>query len=149
MAGGSRRLVVTELYRMAGQGRLTVAEDGTVTVHDGAHPTGAADGVEKALIKAAGISRSERVGKWWSGPPRAARCRHSVMPAGGGSADPPPYGAGSTVRGACRGGRRSSLRRRRYGNSPPVLRPPVGRCGLPTSVAVIAMLVRPPWDRVP
>ncbi|MEV4340841.1 TIGR04222 domain-containing membrane protein [Streptomyces sp. NPDC049590] len=63
LAGGPRRLAVTVLYRMAGQGRLTVAEDGTATVHDGVHPTGAAAGIEKALIEAAGISRSERVGK--------------------------------------------------------------------------------------
>ncbi|MFF9003962.1 TIGR04222 domain-containing membrane protein [Streptomyces achromogenes] len=63
LAGGPRRTVATVLYRMVGQGRLAVAEDGTVTVPDGAYAAGAAAGVERALIEAAGISRSERVGK--------------------------------------------------------------------------------------
>ncbi|MEU3527857.1 hypothetical protein AB0E62_28985 [Streptomyces sp. NPDC038707] len=49
--------------RPQGQGRLAEAEDGTVIVPDGACAAGPAAGVEQALIEAAGISRSERVGK--------------------------------------------------------------------------------------
>lgn len=63
LAGGPRRTVATVLFRMVGQGRLAVAEDGTVTVPEGSYAAGAATGVERALIEAAGISRSERVGK--------------------------------------------------------------------------------------
>ncbi|GAA2729928.1 TIGR04222 domain-containing membrane protein [Streptomyces nogalater] len=63
LAGGPRRTAVTVLFRMVRQGRLTVTEDGTVTVPDGACATGPAAAVEKALVEAAGIPRSERVGK--------------------------------------------------------------------------------------
>ncbi|WP_086697240.1 TIGR04222 domain-containing membrane protein [Streptomyces tricolor] len=63
LAGGPRRAVVTVLFRMAGQGRLSVAEDGTVTVRDGGYAPDAAAGIEKALVVAAGVSRSERAGK--------------------------------------------------------------------------------------
>ncbi|KOV76254.1 MULTISPECIES: TIGR04222 domain-containing membrane protein [unclassified Streptomyces] len=63
LAGGPRRVAATTVFRMTGQGRLSVAEDGTATVHDDAHAADATAGVEKALIEAAGISRSERVGK--------------------------------------------------------------------------------------
>ncbi|MER7222085.1 TIGR04222 domain-containing membrane protein [Streptomyces rubradiris] len=59
LAGGPRRAAATVLFRMVRQGRLALAEDGTVTVPEGAY----AAGVEEALIEAAGISRSERVGK--------------------------------------------------------------------------------------
>ncbi|MEU2441426.1 TIGR04222 domain-containing membrane protein [Streptomyces rubradiris] len=59
LAGGPRRTAATVLFRMVRQGRLALAEDGTVTVPEGAH----AVGVEAALIEAAGISRSERAGK--------------------------------------------------------------------------------------
>ncbi|WDV52233.1 TIGR04222 domain-containing membrane protein [Streptomyces coeruleorubidus] len=63
LAGGPRRVVATVLFRMTGQGRLSVAEDGTVIFHDDLYAADATAGIEKALIKAAGISRSERVGK--------------------------------------------------------------------------------------
>ncbi|MFF9810659.1 TIGR04222 domain-containing membrane protein [Streptomyces coeruleorubidus] len=63
LAGGPRRVVATVLFRMTGQGRLSVAEDGTVTLHDNVHAADATEGIEKALIDAAGISRVERVGK--------------------------------------------------------------------------------------
>ncbi|MFI6103721.1 TIGR04222 domain-containing membrane protein [Streptomyces sp. NPDC051310] len=63
LAGGPRRVVTIALYRMKRRGLLSVAEDGTVTFHDGADASGAADAVEKALIEAAGIHRSEALGK--------------------------------------------------------------------------------------
>lgn len=63
LAGGPRRVVVTVLFRMRGQGRLSVAEDGTVTLRDDVYAADATVGIERALIEAAGISRSERVGK--------------------------------------------------------------------------------------
>ncbi|GAB2756997.1 TIGR04222 domain-containing membrane protein [Streptomyces bullii] len=63
LAGGPRRVAATVLFRMTGQGRLSVAEDGTVTLHDDVYAADATAGVEKALIEAAGVSRSERVGK--------------------------------------------------------------------------------------
>ncbi|MFF4715960.1 TIGR04222 domain-containing membrane protein [Streptomyces eurythermus] len=67
LAGGPRRAAATVLFRMVRQGRLVLAEDGTVTVPDGVYATGAAAGAEAALIEAAGISRSERVGKLVAG----------------------------------------------------------------------------------
>ncbi|MGW8701403.1 TIGR04222 domain-containing membrane protein [Streptomyces eurythermus] len=63
LAGGPRRAAATVLFRMVRQGRLVLAEDGTVTVPDGVYATGAAAGAEEALVEAAGISRTERVGK--------------------------------------------------------------------------------------
>ncbi|WP_181794196.1 TIGR04222 domain-containing membrane protein [Streptomyces sp. WELS2] len=63
LAGGPRRTAATVLFRMVRQGRLLLAEDGTVTVTDGAYTGGSAAGIEEALVEAAGISRSERVGK--------------------------------------------------------------------------------------
>ncbi|CAL9281318.1 TIGR04222 domain-containing membrane protein [Streptomyces sp. SudanB182_2057] len=59
LAGGPRRTSATVLFRMVRQGRLALAEDGTVTVPEGVR----AVGVEAALVEAAGISRSERAGK--------------------------------------------------------------------------------------
>ncbi|MFF9865310.1 TIGR04222 domain-containing membrane protein [Streptomyces sp. NPDC013953] len=63
LAGGPRRVVTIALYRMKRRGLLSVAEDGTVTFHDGADASGTADAVEKALVQAAGIHRSENLGK--------------------------------------------------------------------------------------
>ncbi|MFJ8691992.1 TIGR04222 domain-containing membrane protein [Streptomyces roseolilacinus] len=63
LAGGPRRVVATALFRMKGEGRLSVAEDGTVTLHDDAYAAGVRGGIEKALVEAAGVSRTERLGK--------------------------------------------------------------------------------------
>jgi uncharacterized protein (TIGR04222 family) len=63
LAGGPRRVVATVLFRMIGQNRLSVAEDGTVTLHDDMYEPDATAGIEKALIGAAGVSHIERVGK--------------------------------------------------------------------------------------
>ncbi|WP_158071149.1 TIGR04222 domain-containing membrane protein [Streptomyces sp. CB03234] len=62
LAGGPRRVVTIALYRMKRQGRLSVAEDGTVTCHDDASGD-TVDAVERAVIQAAGIHRTERLGK--------------------------------------------------------------------------------------
>ncbi|CAL9311423.1 TIGR04222 domain-containing membrane protein [Streptomyces sp. SudanB25_2051] len=62
LAGGPRRVATTVLFRMREEGRLSVAEDGTVTLHADAHAADARDGIEKALLQAAGVSRAERLG---------------------------------------------------------------------------------------
>lgn len=63
LAGGRRRVVTAVLARMKGQGRVSVTEGGDrVVLHD-VVPAGAADGVEQAIVKAAGVGRSERAGK--------------------------------------------------------------------------------------
>ncbi|MFI9819794.1 TIGR04222 domain-containing membrane protein [Streptomyces sp. NPDC052013] len=63
LAGGRRRVVTTVLARMKGQGRVSVTEGGDrVVLHD-VFPAQAADGVEEAIVKAAGVGRSERAGK--------------------------------------------------------------------------------------
>ncbi|MDT9682455.1 TIGR04222 domain-containing membrane protein [Streptomyces sp. TRM76323] len=63
LAGGPRRVVTTVLFRMKREGRLSVAEDGTVTLHDDLYAADTTDGIEKALVEAAGVSRAERLGK--------------------------------------------------------------------------------------
>ncbi|WP_158715642.1 TIGR04222 domain-containing membrane protein [Streptomyces sp. NRRL S-481] len=56
LTGGPRRVVAAALFRLIGQNRLSVAEDGTVTLHDDVYEPDATAGIEKALIGAAGIS---------------------------------------------------------------------------------------------
>ncbi|MEV5998150.1 TIGR04222 domain-containing membrane protein [Streptomyces griseomycini] len=60
LAGGRRRVVTTVLARMRGQGRVSVTEGGDRVVLHGVFP---ADGIEAAVVRAAGVSRSERAGK--------------------------------------------------------------------------------------
>ncbi|MFJ8645926.1 TIGR04222 domain-containing membrane protein [Streptomyces sp. NPDC093546] len=60
LAGGPRRVVTTLLFRMKREGRLSVSDDGTVTVHDDVY---APASIEAALVHAAGVSRTERLGK--------------------------------------------------------------------------------------
>ncbi|MCT7350809.1 TIGR04222 domain-containing membrane protein [Streptomyces sp. 15-116A] len=60
LAGGRRRVVTAVLARMHAQGRMSVIDGGDrVVLHDGA----ARGGVEGAVVKAAGVARSERAGK--------------------------------------------------------------------------------------
>ncbi|PZT68862.1 hypothetical protein DN402_15150 [Streptomyces sp. SW4] len=63
LAGGRRRVVTTVLARMGRQGRLAVTEDGDRVVLSGTAPDGAADAVEEAVVRAAGVARGERAGK--------------------------------------------------------------------------------------
>ncbi|MEV8595036.1 TIGR04222 domain-containing membrane protein [Streptomyces sp. NPDC052012] len=60
LAGGRRRVVSVVLARMKAQGRVSVTEGGDrVVLHD----VVPADGVEEAIVKAAGVAGNERVGK--------------------------------------------------------------------------------------